>query len=59
MKAANANARQLERALKRRDQKMIKVHHDNLLRQLRDLKADAPNWDAFPLARTYFTQRYP
>lgn len=39
----------------------VKTHlnaaHDVLLDYLRNQKNEAPDWDLYPLSRTYFTQR--
>jgi len=37
--------------------KLLNTFHDGLLKFLRDAKNVAPDWDLFPIARTWFTQR--
>ena len=49
---------------KEADPKVLKVAHDYLLSGLREsgkggYKYPDPDWDQYPLARDFFTQRYP
>lgn len=37
----------------------VKAAHDALLRFLRENQTAWPNWDAYPMARSIFTQRWP
>lgn len=39
------------------EQRLVDLH-DELLKALRT-KGGTPNWDAYPKARDYFTQRHP
>lgn len=56
---ANAILHGLEVALANKSQaKIITSLHDELLSVLKSTRG-TPDWDLFPLARTYFTQNWP
>lgn len=37
----------------------IRQAHNDLLDQLRNVRALAPNWEAYPVGRDFFTQEWP